>query len=628
MLGNRCPSLLRWMCRIAGALVVALPLPATAADDDLSALSLENLMATEVVSAARFARQITDAASAVSVLNARDIQALGLRTLGECLEQMRGLNMTSDGQYTYLTARGFGGPRNLAGRVLLLIDGIPAVDNLYDQLFLGHDSMVDVALIERIEYAPGGGSAMYGNNAFLGVVNVVTRRGRDVDGWETTVAKASNRGHQWRVTGGERLDNGAEWLASVTVHRNDGTPSVDLGDWPVPGVGRAWQWLLKGQWQGWSAQTLGMARSVARDYGDGVSQSWIDGSGFWSVGHDASWGTGWRTTLKVQGGVHRYWVDTVYGEDHERARVKGTWWGLDGQASYGALDGHELVLGLRWRQDPLLSTSYDSTFAGTAQVGTQREAGGVSAEDRIRLRDDLHVTLGLRLDHRPNAGWVSSPRNAVVWTPAQGWAVKWSQGMSHRFASVSEDGFGQQGLTKGERVHSRELGAEYRRNTTRWQATAYHYRMSDLIWADPDIQRFRGRGVELEGEWQADGWRVRGSQAWQQLSDNLGRPFPYSPRHLANLQVSAPLGSERWRLSASLRRIGAMALEPGFRAPSETRLDVTLMATRWLAGLDLRVGVRNVGNNRQHQQDGYFEDGSADGRRSRSGFVELGGNFR
>ena len=175
---------IRWTPLAALATLGALPLAGAAqapASPDLTQLPLEQLLDTEVVGAARFARQITDAASAVSVLTAQDIQALGLRTLGEVLDQMRGLHLTTDLDYVYLGARGIGGPGAYAGRVLMLVDGIAAVDNLFDQVFLGQDGLLDPALIERIEYAPGAGSAMYGNNAFLGVINIVTRRGRDLE---------------------------------------------------------------------------------------------------------------------------------------------------------------------------------------------------------------------------------------------------------------------------------------------------------------------------------------------------------------------------------------------------------------------------------------------------------------
>ncbi|MEK8050103.1 TonB-dependent receptor [Ideonella sp. DXS22W] len=614
-----------------GGLALACASTGHAGAQDLTDLSLERLLDTEVISAARFARQVTDAASAVSVMTAQDIRALGLRTLGEVLDQMRGLHVSHDLRYAFLGARGIGGPGSLAGRVMLLIDGQPAVDNLYDQLYLAQDSLIDPALIERIEYAPGGGSAMYGHNAFLGVINVLTRRGRELNGWEATASAGTNAERRVRLSGGRRLDNGAEWLASLTVRHDDGLPSAELGHQPWPGDGRAMQWLLKGQWQGWTAQALGMRHSAATRYGPVEDDRFVDGSSFYAIGHDRMLGEDWRVGLRWQGGQHYYHYD-YDNEDgpRRRVRVDGGWWELDGQAAYQGPGRHALVLGLRWRQDPLLR--YRRLATPTREAASwylHRQSASASAEDRIRLRDDLHLTLGLRLAHRNGGDWTASPRNALVWDAAPHWTVKWSQGLSHRLPSVDEEDFGDAPRSSAEQVHSRELGVEYRGPQQRWLATAYHYRVRDLIGAAEDVQRLRGRGLEVEGEWQHAGWRLRGSQAWQFASDDLGRTLADSPRHLTKLQLSAPLGSERWRLSAALRHTGSTQNGSGGTVPASTRLDLTLLATRWLHGLDLRVGLRNLTNSRAHGQDDSFSDDPAwQGRRNRHAWIELGGSFQ
>ena len=69
-------------------------------------------------------------------------------------------------------------------RRLLLIDGHRANDNIYHQAGLGTESVIDVDLIDRIEVIRGPSSSLYGTNAFFGVINVITKRGRDVRGVE------------------------------------------------------------------------------------------------------------------------------------------------------------------------------------------------------------------------------------------------------------------------------------------------------------------------------------------------------------------------------------------------------------------------------------------------------------
>ena len=618
------------------ALVALTPPAASAAPtaDDLTGRSLEDLLGTEVLSAARFARQVSDSASAVSVLTSRDIRELGLRTLGEVLEQMRGLHLSADFSYAYLDARGFGGPRALAGRVMLLIDGVPAVDNLYDQVFLGPDAVIDASLIDRVEYAPGSGASSYGNNAFLGVINVITLRGRDLQGLRVSALAGAARERTWRATAGRREDNGAEWLLSFGARRDDGSPTPDLGQTPWPGTGRAWQWFAKGQFEGFSAQWMGVSHTVDTTYDATDSDRLNDTSQFVSLGHDAEPAPGWRTSLRWQAGEHRYdyrYLRTGEGGYLDDTRTRGAWWALDAQATWSGHEDHDLVMGLRLRRDPRLRYRHDVFDGSQVLSAMSREQASVSVEDRWRLRESLALTLGVRLDQRSVAGRAWSPRNALVWTPQPGLEVKWSQGMTTRFASAAEEGFGLNRQDHGERVDNRELGVAWQRDSLRLLATAYHWHMKDLLsFANEPTQAYlHGNGVELEGEWQARGWRLRGSHAWQRPEDDQGRVLPLAPRTLTKLHVSAPLSGERVRLSAALRHVGPQeAVTPGQRIDGFTRVDLTLLAERVAGPFDLRVGVRNLGGALAREQDEILVDPATRSRRSRHAWVELTGNFR
>ena len=591
---------------------------------------MDKLLNTEVLSPARFARQITDAATAVSVLTGQEIRDQGLRTLAEVLDQMRGLHISSGLTYSYLGARGLGGRGSLAGRVMLLIDGIPAVDNLYDQLFIGHDSIVDPSLIERIEYAPGSGSAMYGHNAFLGVVNVLTRRGRDLGGWEASASLGANAERQLRLSHGQRLANGAEWLASLTLRRDDGLPTSEIGHQPWPGAGLAAQWLFKGSWQGWTAQAMGMRHAVSTQYGATEKDKFIDASSFVSIANDRSLGAGWRSSVRLQAGSHLYRYNYDADDWSNHMRLRGTWWEIDTQAGYEGFADHAWIIGARWRQDPLMRYQRLATaYRDAASWYVQRQGPSLSVEDRWRISDSLHATLGLRLENRNGEGWAASPRNSLVWAVTDRLDLKWSQGRATRRASLKEEDFGDAPVTQGERVHTRELGVEYRGPALRWLATAYQYQMSHLILPDEGVQGLRGRGLELEGEWQSAGWRLRASHAWQRSRDDQGRTLTSSPQRVGKLQASMPLAGERWRVSASLRHASSMTTTSGGQVPADTRLDVTLVAKRWLGDLDLRLGWRNLNDSRAHGQDESFADDPAwQGRRNRHAWIELSGHFQ
>ena len=96
------------------------------------------------------------------------------------------LCVSYDRDYAYLVARGFQRPGDYNSRFLLLVDGVRLNDAVYDQAPIGTDFPMDMDMVERIEYVPGPGSAVYGSNALLGMRAGTTRRAEAsrVAGWE------------------------------------------------------------------------------------------------------------------------------------------------------------------------------------------------------------------------------------------------------------------------------------------------------------------------------------------------------------------------------------------------------------------------------------------------------------
>jgi iron complex outermembrane receptor protein len=647
--GTPPPGWKRPLCALALALAAASPRAG-----DLTEQPLETLLDAEVSSAAGFARQISAAASAVSVLTSEDIRVLGLRTLGEVLDQMRGLHVSHSTDYVFLGARGIGGPQSLAGRVLLMVDGVPALDNLFDQPYLGHDAVIDVALIERIEYAPGPGSAMYGDNAFLGVINVVTKRGRDVDGLQVSASGSDWGDRAMRVTAGKRLAGGAEWLMSVTAHHNTGLPSDEIGDLFVHSKGNDHRLFLKARWEGfsmeaWSAERERTTADPSVEFGEVT----IDRNQLVSIAHDGSPAEGWRSTVRLQAGhyAYRYDLDAVAdtGPFRFAQADNGNWWALEGQLGYVGWADHHVALGVRLRRDPLLRVAASFTDASGVQADAQddnRRSLGLSAEDEYTLSAACRAIGGVRVDHPDFSRTAWSPLLALACEPTAGWTMKLSEGRATRFASVAESGFGQYpSETADERVTTQELVSEYKQDSLRLLASMYRYGVSGIFRA-PDAARkdaytgTKGRGVELEAEWQWHGLKLRGSQAWQYAESADGSRLNYSPRSVTKMMASVPLHGEALRASLSLRRVGDFR-DSGYSdpvtgellvgpkpVPARTLLDLTAVSQQWLPGLDVRVGVRNLLGQREQALDNEFGYQPPTNHRQRTAWIEFTGTFR
>lgn len=123
---------------------------------------------------AKHKQKVLESPSSISVVTKDNIKKLPARNLAELLETVVGYDVTYNGNIrrSNIAARGLL-DTSLSTRVLFLIDGRPANragDGIFDIWF---DTPVNN--IERIEVIRGSGSALYGPNAFSGVVNIITK---------------------------------------------------------------------------------------------------------------------------------------------------------------------------------------------------------------------------------------------------------------------------------------------------------------------------------------------------------------------------------------------------------------------------------------------------------------------
>ena len=133
-----------------------------------------------VYGAAKYEQKVNEAPAAVIIITADQIKKYGYRNFAQILDSVPGLFTSNDRNYGYLGIRGFDRPGDYTSRVLLLIDNHRLNDAVYDAGGTGTDVPIDVDLIDRVEIIKGPGSSLYGTNAFFGVVNVITKRGRDL----------------------------------------------------------------------------------------------------------------------------------------------------------------------------------------------------------------------------------------------------------------------------------------------------------------------------------------------------------------------------------------------------------------------------------------------------------------
>ncbi|MCP4134947.1 MAG: TonB-dependent receptor [bacterium] len=191
--------------------------------EELDFYSLESMINAEIVSATKKKQKISEAPAIITVITAQQIKDRGYQTVGEALESVAGMDMLHDHVRFNAGIRGInGGMRGGSKIIKLMIDGQPVSFRSSSENWLGEE-LIPMNVVERIEIIRGPASALYGANAFLGVINVITKSGEKVQWGEASGkfaygSKVLSYGGQVMV-GGKFA--GVDFIASGTINRAD-----------------------------------------------------------------------------------------------------------------------------------------------------------------------------------------------------------------------------------------------------------------------------------------------------------------------------------------------------------------------------------------------------------------------
>jgi outer membrane receptor for ferrienterochelin and colicin len=132
----------------------------------------------EVITASRVLQKITEAPSVISIITEEDIKKYGAKTLGDILKILPGLTFRKAGTKLMVNPRGmFSTASNSV--VLFMLDGRPLNNQLQGEFYINYK--FPIHYVKRIEVIKGPGSALYGANAFTGVVNIITKDADDIN---------------------------------------------------------------------------------------------------------------------------------------------------------------------------------------------------------------------------------------------------------------------------------------------------------------------------------------------------------------------------------------------------------------------------------------------------------------
>ncbi|MCL6264656.1 TonB-dependent receptor [Craterilacuibacter sp. RT1T] len=629
------------------------PLTASYAADshdqgNLLAGSLEDLLATEVVGASKSRQLIAEAPANVTIITAEDIRRYGYRTLAQALSRVAGLQVSVGYQTASVASRGSSANQfyDWNSRLLLMIDGHRMNDGLFDQALLSYDSIVDLQTVERIEFIKGPGAAMYGGNALFGVVNVITKRGKAVDGAELWARGSRGEGSAGGLAGGV-LPGGQQWLFSASREQQPRLSTQVLGN-VQPGLG-----LFDNHYSAGQSKDSLFAKL------DGANYSLVAAASRWQLdvarlqrphfampehalnatqegeqyllGGQGRWALGEQTELTALFNVarHRIRMDQRGGFLHPAApqmrasmRDGNTWNGAELRLTSEAFAGQRWVGGLEWRKDHPRARHEQWVVSDGFQLETSGQGGrssiGVYVQDELTLADNWLLTLGGRVDKVSHYGAQASPRAALIYTPSASTTVKLMHGEAFRSPNQYEydDTFlvnGNPGPYAGQRpglekASNDELLIEYRSGFFSGTASVYHSRIRDMItflplWEDPsqwhteNLGPVTTRGVELSATWRdPQGAGAYASVSQQRSRDQAGR----WPGNTAEWTASAGVDA-RWfgkRLEAALEWQAMSARrtmdQTAPRLPGYCVANLNVLARPWSKQIELNLQVLNL----------------------------------
>lgn len=439
-------------------------------------------------------QHIRRAPAVATVITAEDIAAIGAVDLDEVLETVPGLHVNRSANFNspLYTMRGV--MSQFTPQVLMLQNGIPVTT-----LFIGNKGNLWGGLplenVARIEIIRGPGSALYGSDAFSGVVNIITKTAADTPGTRMGVRAGSvNTRDVWLQHGGNAgpveiaaylragsTDGFKKLVTADAASRNDrafGT-SASLAPGFTNNQKEALDGSLDLSYQKWRWRSSYKLRD---DMGTGIGV----GSALDPVGRgkserimsDLSWtdpqiASSWATnvTLSYMGYKQRFPVPAVLfppGETFPTGTFANGMIGapetserqyrLSTSATYHGFKYHSLRFGLGYEDLDLYATREIKNFifspAGIpVPDGAVRDYTSIApfltphrrtvkylyAQDEWRIAEDWALTAGIRHDRYSDFGSTTNPRLALVWDASLELTAKLLYGRAFRAPSFNEE---------------------------------------------------------------------------------------------------------------------------------------------------------------------------------------------
>ena len=606
--------------------------------DQVLDLPLAELVNVEITSASRFKQKISEAPSAVEVLTAKDITSFNWRTLADALNAIRGLYIRNDRDYSYAGARGFMRPGDYNSRLLIMVDGRRMNDAAYDSGFIGEEFMLDMNLIERIEYLPGSGSSVYGGNALLGVVNVITKQGKDFNGGKLTAEGGSMDTFRVRGTYGKKFDNDVDILLNASQYASNGNSQLYFPQFSATHNGFAQNMDHEQSSRVFTQLNYhnlafhgGFVDRFKQDptasFGAIFNDSYNyvdDRSAYMDLDYHTDVAKG--LALETRGFHHWYNYYGVTPQAIDASRVvnydaaNARWWGGELKLTGTQFKSHQWISGVELQYDDLQQLlNYNikpyQLLNNSYQSGTRI---GVYLQDEYRLADNLLLNAGARLDqnHMIN-GLQLNPRAGLIWDPISTLTTKLLYSSAFRAPNFYERnsnamGYAANANNKQELITSYEAVAEFRPGDgVKLLGTLFYNDMEKVLLEDLNPTSATYGGFINAGKYYAHGFELEAEQQWQnnrilklswthtttqQITPGYNGWAQSSPNNLVKAHYAEPFLDDRFQLGIEELFVDQQLTLAGHITPAYHLMNINFGLIKPWHGFQGALGIYNVLN--------------------------------